>query len=260
MSAARIALEQSDGVARLTIDHPARHNAMTRAMWSELAKIIDELDASPAARAILVSGSGANFSSGADAVELVDAVTSEAAALEYLLHMEAAIDRLATCGKPTIAIVRGGCHGAGCAIAAACDLRFAEEAARFSITPAKLGLAYSVTSTKRIVDLVGPARTKDLLFSARVVSAQEARDAGLVDFVFPLNDVETEANKYVANVVRLSAYSHRANKRNVEIALTGAAQDTDETRRAFVAAFSGEDFLEGIAAFRAKRQPRFTPH
>ena len=257
MTAARIALEQSKGVARLTIDHPARHNAMTRAMWTGLTKIVEDLEASPGTLAIVLRGSGKTFSSGADAVELVDTITSEMAALEYLLHMEAAIDRLAASSKPTVAVVRGGCYGAACAIVAACDLRFAEDGARFSITPAKLGLAYSLASTKRIVDLVGPARTKDLLFSARVVPASEAYDMGLVDYVLPSDELEAEADKYVSDVIRLSAYSHRVNKKNVENALACTDKDTDEIRQSFVAAFAGEDFLEGISAFRDKRQPCF---
>jgi enoyl-CoA hydratase/carnithine racemase len=135
-------------------------------------------------------------------------------------------------------------------------LRFADETARFSLTPAKLGLTYSLASTKRIVHLLGPAMAKDLLFSARVVTGAEAYRIGLISHMVD-GDVESAVLGYADGLCALSTYSHRTNKRNVELALSAGAAQSKEAQDAFLEAFSGEDFIEGVAAFQAKRRPRF---
>ena len=127
-----------------------------------------------------------------------------------------------------------------------------------SIPPAKLGLAYGVADTKRLVDIVGPSNAKHMFFTAATVDAQEAWAMGLVDRLMEASSIAAETEAYVQSICELSRFTTRATKRIVQMVLDGAGQDSDETRELFIDAFNGEDFKEGRAAFLEKRKPDFS--
>jgi enoyl-CoA hydratase/carnithine racemase len=162
---------------------------------------------------------------------------------------------LARAPKPTIAAVDGDCVGGGCGLALACDMRVASPRSRFGITPAKLGLVYSLHDTKLLVDLVGPAQAKRILFGAGLLDGAEAARIGLVTWL--ADDPVASAGEAATGMAALSGHTQRHAKAIVRRILDGAADDGPETAALFDAAFTGPDFTEGVAAFLQRRAPVF---
>ncbi|HET8729446.1 MAG TPA: enoyl-CoA hydratase-related protein [Alphaproteobacteria bacterium] len=259
MSHPSIRLIRDGAVATLVLDRPDKHNAMTFAMWRALPELVAEAEADTAVKVMVVRGGGDTaFSAGADIAEFENLYATAEAARAYNAAVRGGLAALETAAKPSIALVNGLCVGGGCGIALACDLRFAAEGARFGITPAKLGLVYAYPDTKRLVDTVGPARAKDLLFSGRLVGAREALGFGLIDRIAPADRLAGILEEYLAMLVGASQYSVRAAKRIIRGVNEGVPADDNALRAVFEGAFEGEDFREGYRAFLEKRPPRFT--
>jgi enoyl-CoA hydratase/carnithine racemase len=235
----------TDSVATVVIRNPAKRNAMTAAMWRALPPLLDELAADPAVRALVLTGADGTFCAGADIASL------QGSAREAQGLAVAAEEALAAFPKPTLAAVRGHCVGGGAQLAAACDLRFAEEGALFGVTPARLGVVYSASATRRLVSLVGPATAKYLLFSAELIDARRALRTGLVDEVVPEGELGDRVAEFTRILVSRSQLTQAAAK---EFA------DGRTDRDAYWAgqADAGGDTAEGVAAFLERRQPRFT--
>ncbi|HMG51652.1 MAG TPA: enoyl-CoA hydratase-related protein [Inquilinus sp.] len=245
-------------LARLVLDRPARHNAISAAMWRALPGLCAEIDADPEVAAVVVEGAGGQaFSAGADIHEFGTVFADEASTQAYNAAVRAALRAVESLDRPSIALVRGLCVGGGCGLALACDLRFAGDTARLGITPSRLGLAYSFADTRRLVATVGPARAKDMLFSGRLLDAAEALAIGLVDRVLPDDAVEAAALDYASGLAERAPLSLRATKRMVEAMMAGADTDTAETAALTDAAYRSADFREGQAAFAERRPPRF---
>ncbi|TVL93039.1 enoyl-CoA hydratase/isomerase family protein [Streptomyces sp. SAJ15] len=237
----------ADGVATVTIANPAKRNAMTAAMWRELPGLLARYAADPSVRALVLTGAGDTFCAGADISSLTEGGPDSR---ELAIAAEEA---LAAFPKPTLAAVRGYCVGGGCQLAAACDLRFAEQDARFGITPARLGIVYGPGSTRRLVDLVGPATAKYLLFSAELIDAERALRTGLVDEVLPAGGLDKRVAEFTAVLTARSQLTQAAAKEF-------AAGPVDPARHAYWTRrmdASGER-AEGVAAFLERREPRFT--
>ncbi|WP_330336680.1 enoyl-CoA hydratase/isomerase family protein [Streptomyces sp. NBC_00557] len=232
-------------VATVVIDHPAKRNAMTAAMWRRLPELLDALAQDPGVRALVLTGAGGTFCAGAD-IGTLRGSPEEAQKLAV-----AAEEALAAFPKPTVAAVRGHCVGGGAQLAAACDLRLAEEGALFGVTPARLGIVYPASSTRRLVSLVGPATAKYLLFSAELIDAGRALRSGLVDEVLP----EGELDKRVAELTRVLVLRSQLTQ---AAAKEFAAGRTDRDAHWAERARGNPDTAEGVAAFLERRQPRFT--
>ena len=249
-------LDRVGPVARLLLDRPAKHNAMTQAMWEALPGLVAEAVADPAVSVLLLASSTRGlFCAGADIGEFAERAQDPAWRAVNNAAIRATQLALARAPKPVIAAVDGDCVGGGCGLALACDLRIASPAARFGITPAKLGLVYPLHDTKLLVDAVGPAQAKRLLFTAGLIDAGEALRIGLADFIAddPLAEAHDIANRIAAN----AQSSVRASKAIVRRILDGATDDDPASAAQFDAAFTGPDFAEGVTAFLARRPPRF---
>jgi enoyl-CoA hydratase/carnithine racemase len=249
-------LETKDGVARLLIDRPDKRGAMDLAMWEALPGLVEAAMADAAVRLlILTNAHQGQFCAGADIGEF----SSSAGDPEWRRRNNAGIRgtqlALARAPKPTLALIDGDSVGGGCGIGLACDLRFASPRARFGITPAKLGLTYPLHDTKLLVDLVGPAEAKWLLYTASLIDAAEALRIGLVQQV--TEDLEEAAATFAASVIAVSPASQRASKAIISRIAAGAHDDDTVSAADFDAAFTGPDFVEGVAAFVAKRKPVF---
>jgi enoyl-CoA hydratase/carnithine racemase len=170
----------------------------------------------------------------------------------------AAEDALATFPTPTLAAVHGHCYGGGCALAIACDIRFAAAGARFAITPAKLGLVYPLRGTKRLVDLVGPSRAKIILMSGEDYSAAQAQAFGLIDEVFTdPAALDAGTREFTALLAARSGVTQRAVKETVARILDGTTHDDEPHARLRESALDSPDYAEGVRAFLERRPPVF---
>ncbi|MET7475838.1 enoyl-CoA hydratase/isomerase family protein [Streptomyces sp. NPDC005648] len=235
----------ADSVATVVIHHPGKLNAMTAAMWASLPPLLDELAAATEVRALVLTGEGGTFCSGAD-ISTLRAGPEEAQGLAVRAE-----EALAAFPKPTLAAIRGHCVGGGSQLAAACDLRFAEEGSLFGVTPARLGIVYPASSTRRLVSLVGPATAKYLLFSGELIDAERALRTGLVDEVLPEGRLAERVAEFSGILVSRSQLTQAAAK---EFADGRTDRDAYWTKQAR----AGADTAEGVAAFLERRRPRFT--
>ncbi|GAA2424586.1 enoyl-CoA hydratase/isomerase family protein [Streptomyces macrosporus] len=238
------------GVATLTIRNPAKRNAMTPEMWRQVPATLERLAADPAVRALVLTGEGDTFCAGVD----IGALRDDDADSRGLAV--AAEEALAAFPRPTLAAVRGHCVGGGCQLAVACDLRFAAEGALFGITPAKLGIVYAASATRRLVSLVGPATAKYLLFSGELIDTERALRTGLVDEVHPAAELGGRVAEFARLLVSRSQLTQAAAKEFAD----GAGAPPDPERIAYWdrrARESGEA-AEGVAAFLERRSPVFT--
>jgi enoyl-CoA hydratase/carnithine racemase len=246
-------------VARLVIDRPAKRNALTRAMWEVLPGLLAELAADDRVKVLLVTGAGPSFSAGADIGELIsgaDPADPMAELRAFNLRAQAALREFP---KPTVAVVRGHCIGGGLEIAVNCDFRFAASDATFGVTPARIGVVYPPDAIKVLLDLVGPATTKYLLFSGELLTAAQAELKGLVDRVVEPAQLDADVDTFAAALVSRSQLTIRSAKETVNAVLSGADADALAFERYRETIATGE-LAEGIAAFTEKRPPRFPWH
>jgi enoyl-CoA hydratase/carnithine racemase len=251
-----ISLRFEPPFARIVLNRPERRNAITRAMWRALPAIRTAIEAREDVLIALVEGEGAHFSAGADISEFDEVYRDAAATRDYGDAVQDGLRALMDLDRPTIAVMRGVAVGGGLGLALACDLRFCAADAHLAITPARLGLVYGHAETRRLVELVGPSRAKDLLFTGRRIETEEALAIGLIDRRIETALEETVLG-YARGLAELSQVSIRGGKRAVDAIAAGMSQETPGFRALAEAAALGPDFAEGRAAFAAKRAPKF---
>ena len=258
MSSLELYIERDLPLATIVFNRPHARNAVTQAMWGAMPELLAQLAADAGVRVVIVRGvDHAAFAAGADIAEFESVYgTAESAAASSAV-IDAALAALEALPKPTIAMIRGVCVGGGVSIATACDLRMADVNARFAVTPAKLGLIYSLADTRRLAATVGVSCAKDLLFSGRMMDAQAALSAGLIDRMEPLEALAEAVRSYALSVASLAPGSHAATKQIMRMLVNGDPDDSADARQAFLQRFDSADFHEGYAAFLQKRAARF---
>lgn len=252
-------LDRSDEVATLTLNRPRKHNAITFEMYENLPGLVAQVEEDRAVKVLVVRGAGERaFASGADISEFERVRANAADAKVYNDRVAATERAIAGLSKPTIAMVHGYCIGGGCGLALACDFRFTDTAGRFGITPAKLGIVYSLESTKRLLDLVGPSNAKHILMSGRQVDARRAYEIGLVDQVHAPEEVEDVTMEFARLLCSRAQFSVRAVKQIIGMILAGQTHDDERTAKLRNDSFDTPDYAEGVRAFLEKREPAFT--
>ncbi|MCG6120190.1 MAG: enoyl-CoA hydratase-related protein [Blastomonas sp.] len=251
-----LSLTLDNRIAHLVIDRPDKRNAFTQGMWEALPELVDRAMANPDIRVMILRAStpGA-FCAGADIAEFGSGAQDPQWRTKNQAAIRRAMETLARAPKPVIAQIEGDCIGGGCGLSLACDLRIATPSARFGITPARLGLVYSLHDTKLLVDLVGPAAAKRILFTAQLIGADEALRIGLIDEL--AEDAGSAAQALAHSIAAVSPHSVRASKAMIRRILHGQVEDDAETLAQFADAFDGPDFAEGVAAFLGKRTAEF---
>jgi enoyl-CoA hydratase/carnithine racemase len=228
-------------------------------MWLDIARLARQAGEDPEVRVLILRGaSPLAFSAGADISEFKTVHGTPEAAKDYGEVVRGAYETVAGLNKPTIAQVQGNCFGGACALSLCCDFRYSDTTGRFCIPPANLGIAYSFAETKRLADLVGLAKAKEMLFAARVVGAEEALRIGLIDQLFPEGEVVGATKAFARTLSEKSQFTIQAVKGYMRAIAGGADQDTPETREIGKKAYSNEDYREGVRAFMEKRKPKFT--
>lgn len=246
-------------VGTIVINRPEKRNAFTRSMWVRLGELIGELEADAAVKVIVLRSSDSRaFSSGADIAEFREVRTDQRTARAYDEVVRETESRLARCAKPTIAMISGFCVGGGCEIAVACDFRFAAADSTFGITPANLGLVYSLSATKRLVDLVGQANAKLMLMSAQLFGGERALSMGLVTMLCPASELERSTYEFAQLLASRAQLTVQGTKRIIGLILEGAVTDDDESIALQREAYASDDYREGVEAFIARRKPSFS--
>jgi enoyl-CoA hydratase/carnithine racemase len=244
--------------ATLTLNRPDKKNALTLAMWDALPGLVAQAAAAPGVRLIVLTGAGGAFAAGADIAEFETVFADRASALDNHRRIQAAMSAVEDCPIPTLAMIEGACVGGGCGLALACDLRYAASTARFGITPGKLGLAYGVADTRRLVAAVGLSAAKDILFSGRLIDASRALEIGLIDTCVAPEALAGAADTLASDIAAASAFTAATTKQILRRIGAGQRDDDDASRALFADAFEGPDFREGRAAFLEKRKPNFS--
>jgi len=251
---------RKDGpIGWMTFNNPLRRNAVSLDMWRAIPDVLAAFEADPEVRVVVFTGAGDRaFVSGAD-ISQFEAERSDATAeARYSKASAAANAAMAGLSKPSIAMIRGYCIGGGLAVALTCDLRICTEESRFAIPAARLGLGYGFAGVKALIDVVGPSIAKEILFTARQFSAEEALRVGLVNRVAPAGELEGLVRDYAAMIGANAPLTLRAAK----LAAREALRDPERRRLADVeaavaACFDSADFKEGRTAFMEKRAPQF---
>lgn len=258
MSSDYLVLEKEGEVGTLFINRPEKKNAFTYEMWESIPELIREVEEDDKIKVLVIRGvNEVAFAAGADISEFVTLRSTPSGAIKYNEKVLEAIAAIYHCAIPTIAMVQKYCIGGGCEIASACDLRFTSENGIFGITPSKIGLIYDFTATKNLVDLVGGARAKDILYSGRFLDASEAYQCGLVDFVYENEVVEKKTYEYAEILTKRAQKTIKGAKKIITDILNGATEESPKIGKIILDSYDSSDYKEGVHAFIEKRKPQF---
>jgi enoyl-CoA hydratase len=244
------------GIARITFNRPQARNALTFAMYERLAEICEQVSADRGIRALIIEGAGDKaFAAGTDIGQFKVVETADDA-IGYENRIDRVLTVLESCRVPTIAAVIGACTGGGAAIAACCDIRIASANAKFGFPIARtLGNCLSISSLDRLVALIGPALTKEIIFTARLVEADEAKAAGLVSEVLTDADALRARAQALAETIAANApLTIEATKEGVA-RIGRKSREPGEGDDLILKCYLSEDFREGMDAFLNKRPP-----
>jgi len=250
------------GVVRLTIDNPAKRNALDHPILDAITATLAELGAADSdARCVIVTGAGGMFSAGYDIGEIPDEEFEQRAEALVAHPFTEAIEALEAFPYPTLASLPGHTIGGGLELALACDLRVAKDDIKLGMPPAKLGLVYSHTGLRRFIDAIGAARTRELFLLGRYIGAVTAEQWGLVNRAVPAQELEAVTLELAEELAGNAPLSQTGNKRVIAALLDGRDGLGEELEAELIelrrASFASHDLREGMAAFAEKRTPRW---
>jgi len=257
-AAPHLSVTRDGGVVTVAFTRPDKHNAISYAMWHALGRLMPALAQDDTCDVVVVRGTpGGPFSSGADISEFSTLRGDPDGARLYGAAVEAGEQALIRFAKPTIALIEGFAIGGGSQIALACDLRVCETGSRFGITPAKLGIVYALGSTARLVEVVGPAWARWILFTGDLLDAATALRIGMVHEAVEPGAVEERAYALARTMASRARVSLTGGKELVARAAAGRLEEDDEVLALYQQSWTSAEYAEGVAAFLAKRAPDF---
>ena len=255
----RMIARKDGAIGWIVFNNPTRHNAVSMAMWEALLEIVTDYAQDSAIRVIVVQGAGEKaFVSGADISEFEEKRSSPETTRVYNERAQRASRALRDVAKPTIAMIRGYCVGGGVSVALACDMRIAGEGSTFAVPAAKLGLGYEFEGVRKLVDVVGPSFAREIFYTARQFTAQEALAMGLVNRLLPADELESYVRDYAASIAANAPLTVASIKTLVAQVLKDESHRDMQLCQAVVdRCFNSEDYAEGRKAFMEKRKPKF---
>ena len=256
MSSEEILFEAKDGIAWLIFNRPEARNAMTFSMYDRLGELCAQVNSDESVRVLILRGAGDKaFVAGTD-ISQFRSFDKPEHATAYEARMDRVFDALEDVRVPTIAAIQGACTGGGAGIAAACDLRIGASSAKFGFPIARtLGNTLSTRNFARLAGLIGVARTKDIIFLARLMDAEEMRAIGLLNEVTGEGDLHARAEEMARTLMEHAPITLRTAKRALNEVLRGWAPKSSSAH--VIEAYMSGDFKEGIEAFLGKRKPRW---
>jgi enoyl-CoA hydratase/carnithine racemase len=257
MPSSNVAWDINESVASVTVNRPEARNALTWDMYDALVEACDSAEANRNVRVLIIRGSGGAFAAGTDISQFREFDSGDDG-VAYERRLDAVIDRIERLSIATIAEIDGAAAGGGCAIAMACDLRICSERARFGVPVARtLGNCLSLANTARMIDLIGPALTRDLLLTGRMIDARDAMAAGLASAIVPTAELQQETFKIAAELSTRARSTIVATKamlirlRDHRRPPSGVADDIVRE------CYASKEFKEGVTAFLAGRKPNW---
>jgi enoyl-CoA hydratase/carnithine racemase len=255
-----LTVEKRAAVGWIVFNQPAKRNAINGAMWRGIPAAMAQFDADPQVRCVAFRGAGTEaFSAGADISEFEKIRSQKAAVAEYDGLLDQVLHSIQGSRKPSVAMIYGYCMGGGLEVALACDLRYCGQSAQFGIPAAKLGLAYNVEGHKRLLETVGHARAREIMFLGRRYASDEAFHMGLIHRV--VKDAELEScTSEILKTLSENAPLAIANSKTIleEYVKAQGAPDAKAMQAAIERCAKSEDYQEGRRAFMEKRKPAFT--
>jgi enoyl-CoA hydratase/carnithine racemase len=249
--------EIRDGIGRITFNRPQARNSLTFNMYERLAQICEGASKDGSLKVLILTGAGDKaFAAGTD-INQFRAFETPQHAIDYETRIDRVLGLLETCHVPTIAAITGACTGGGAGIAACCDLRIGTKTAKFGFPIARtLGNCLSMSNINRLATLIGPARLKDIIFTARLVEAEEAAHLGLLnEVVEDVAALERRADELARLVASLAPLTLRATKQALHRL---QSKDLPHDEDLILMCYQSQDFREGMDAFLNKRQPQWT--
>jgi 2-(1,2-epoxy-1,2-dihydrophenyl)acetyl-CoA isomerase len=261
-SAPTVLLEVTDGVGWITLNRPKAYNALNTDLAERLLDAVIRCDENHDVRALVITGKGPSFCSGGDIRQMMDAVARDGDAAAFLktltVNLHETIATMAHMSKPVVMAVNGAAAGAGFSLALAGDLVLAADNARFTVAYTAIGLAPDGSSTFTLPRLIGPKRAFELIYTNRAVQADEAKELGLVNHVFPAGQFIDHVREFAVNVAKGPTAALGRTKKLLRLsALNSLETQMEQERRAIAACGRTADFREGADAFFAKRPPKF---
>ena len=254
---ASVDLEVQGEIVTLTLNNPGKLNAINLAMWQQLAENMAKISVDRSIRCVVIRGAGEEaFAAGGDLEEFVTDRATLEQALHYHGEVAKALNAIADCPHPTVALINGACVGGGLEIAGVCDLRIAGDNSRFGAPINKLGFSMYPGEMEGLLRLVGPAVLKEILLEGRILSASEAYGKGLLTRVVATEQVADEAYATARRICAGAPLVAGWHKQWIHRLLDGRPL-SDEEKAASFAFLATEDYQEGLSAFLAKRKPVF---
>ena len=244
-------------IAWIEFSNPKKRNALSLQMWKNLPQVIKKLKNDKNLRVLIVRGEGDSFSAGGDISEFKAVFATPNSSYDFSKSINKAFNALVHFPRPTIAMIKGGAVGGGCGLALACDIRIASENAYLAVTPAKLGIIYPFSEIKRLVATVGISKAKDMLFSARIIKADEAKKLSMLNHVFSTKELEMKTLEYAALLANNSPNSLMIIKEIISEIENGKIKASPTINEKINNAFDSEDFRKGYEAFLKKIKPIF---
>ena len=253
-------VEKRGAVGWLVFDQPAKKNAISGTMWRAIPPAMAEFERDPEVRCVVFRGAGTEaFAAGADISEFESARSDRGAIAEYDDLLDRVLHSIQDSLKPSVALIHGYCLGGGLEIALACDLRYCGRSAQFGIPAAKLGLAYNVEGHKRLLETVGHAWAREIMFLGRRYHADEALGIGLVHRVLPDAELDAYVDGVIDTLCRNAPLAIANTKTVLEQYVKSEGEpDMARMRAAIERCAKSADYIEGRRAFMEKRKPRFT--
>ncbi len=246
-------------VGHMIFNNPEKHNAVSLEMWDAVDAVLDDFEKDGGVRVVVLSGAGGkSFVSGADISRFDKERGSAEAVRHYNARITIVYDRMRAFPKPTIAMINGYCIGGGLNLAVACDLRFCSAKSKFAMPAARLALGYPYPAIKRLMDAIGPAAARHLMFTAQRIDAAEAWRLGLVQKILEEDELEAFVADYAGKIAANAPLTVKAMKLiSNEVLKEADGRDLEMCDRLVGECFASEDYKEGRRAFLEKRDPKF---